>query len=150
MSVWTIEQAVGKYGEDRRDWLSEPVAHFFQRYEIVCRCGCGLSSMYPLQLVNLDNLRRSINHPLLVTSGCRCQRHNAIVGGEINSMHLPDFHGMTHATDIVVPEYVMFQTMEDEMEEIWSFGGIGKYLKNGFIHWDTGIGRENFRRWEGD
>lgn len=149
MSAWTLEQAVQKYGQDQQEWLMRPVAQFFRRYEIICRCGCGLDTLYPLQLVNLDNLKRllGIGHKLRISSGCRCERHNALVGGEINSMHKPDARGMTHATDIVVPVGLTCADLENAMEEIWSFGGIGIYPKPGFVHWDTGIGRENFRRW---
>lgn len=147
MSAWTIEQACDKYGQIRRSWLMEPYGFHFRRYEFVCRCGCGLDRVYPLLVLNLDNLRRAIGKPLLITSGCRCERHNAIIGGEINSMHKPDARGMTHAADIVVPDSVTFEAIEEAMEDIWSYGGIGLYTKRGFVHWDTGIGRENFRRW---
>jgi len=147
MSDWNHEKAIRVYGEDRRGWLETHVSHFFKRWEIVCHCGCGLDTLYPLQLVNLDNLRRDLARPLHLTSVCRCERHNAIVGGEINSMHKPDTKGMTHATDIALPEGISFQRMEDAIEEIWGFGGLGIYREKGFVHWDTGIGRENFRRW---
>ena len=66
---------------------------YFQRQEFVCRCGgkfCGGFPAEPGQtLVELlDDLRSRFGAPAHITSGVRCTRHNAAVGGVVNSRHL--------------------------------------------------------------
>lgn len=65
---------------------------FFQPEEFSCRCG-RFCSGYPAQpdrvLVQCaDGLRRQLGVPITVSSGLRCPRHNANVGGVANSRHL--------------------------------------------------------------
>jgi uncharacterized protein YcbK (DUF882 family) len=38
--------------------------------------------------LKLDGLRLEFGEPMLVTSACRCTKHNAIVGGKPGSYHL--------------------------------------------------------------
>lgn len=52
---------------------------FFQKKEFDCRCGCGRNEMDPDFLKKLDDLRRRLGFPLVVTSGYRCPDHNESV-----------------------------------------------------------------------
>lgn len=63
-------------------------AHF-KKSEFSCRCGCGYSDE-DLEVVEiLEMIRKHFgNHPVIVTSGCRCVKHNNKVGGIKGSKHL--------------------------------------------------------------
>jgi hypothetical protein len=59
----------------------------FTKKELACRCGCGLLDYDDNFLVRLQAFRLILSEPLYPTSGCRCKRHNAYVGGVPNSLH---------------------------------------------------------------
>ena len=64
---------------------------FFSRQEFRCRCGrCGGFPAEPREalLREADALRLHFGAPVTVTSGVRCENHNAAVGGVANSRHL--------------------------------------------------------------
>jgi uncharacterized protein YcbK (DUF882 family) len=65
----------------------------FTRDEFACKCGSQFCDGFPVEpsrkLVRLANcLRDHFGSPVLVSSGIRCPRHNAAVGGVANSRHL--------------------------------------------------------------
>lgn len=61
----------------------------FQRSEFACKCGCGFDDIN-LRLVQiLEDIRsRFGGNPAIITSGCRCAKHNAEVGGVQGSRHV--------------------------------------------------------------
>lgn len=61
---------------------------WFKPEELICKCGCGLLVVDTDFLHRLDALRESLGIPLVLTSVCRCARHNAASGGSENSDHL--------------------------------------------------------------
>ena len=77
--------------EDEEDFWS-PVKHF-TRAEFACKCGSEFCDGFPAEpskkLVRLaDCVREHFGVEAVVSSGVRCQRHNANVGGVYNSRHL--------------------------------------------------------------
>jgi uncharacterized protein YcbK (DUF882 family) len=74
--------------------------HMFAKYfdvnEFACRCGeCRYAKgrirecdVNPLLVEELDVLREALDAPLVVSSGLRCQEHNAACGGVSSSQHL--------------------------------------------------------------
>lgn len=77
-------------------------AHFTKQ-EFVCRCGGKYCSGYPADVSSrlvsiLESLRSYYGKPITITSGLRCTRHNALVGGVSNSAHK---YGK--AADIFIP-----------------------------------------------
>ena len=57
-----------------------------ERYELDCPC-CGLNKTTD-ELINKLKIARIIaNTPFVVTSGTRCEKHNAEVGGSPTSSH---------------------------------------------------------------
>jgi uncharacterized protein YcbK (DUF882 family) len=66
----------------------------FTLSEFRCRCGCGGESK-PEILANLkrvaamlEKVRQACGRALVITSGYRCPKHNAAVGGAKGSLHL--------------------------------------------------------------
>lgn len=70
----------------------EGIKHF-DKSEFACKCGGKYCKGYPvepqLKLIRVaDAIREKADKPAIVTSGIRCTRHNANVGGVSNSRHL--------------------------------------------------------------
>ena len=65
---------------------------FFQRKEFACKCGkyCDGFPAEPAEALvrAADGVRKHFGAPAHLSSGVRCQTHNANVGGEANSRHL--------------------------------------------------------------
>ncbi len=59
----------------------------FDAFEFDCHC-CGLNNMSPVFLWKLQQARTESQVPFIINSGTRCEKHNKIVGGTINSEHL--------------------------------------------------------------
>ena len=63
--------------------------HWFAPEEFGCKCGCGCSVEMDRGLLQLaDRVREHFGAPVTVSSGIRCESHNARVGGVANSRHL--------------------------------------------------------------
>lgn len=60
---------------------------YFKREELECKCGCGFDTIDYELATALDDVREHFGKPTIVTSGCRCEIHNASVGGADNSTH---------------------------------------------------------------
>lgn len=62
---------------------------YFKKSEFTCECGCGLNNI-DLKLVKiLDEIREHFESPIIITSGCRCQRYNdSLTGSAKNSKHI--------------------------------------------------------------
>lgn len=61
---------------------------YFKRREFACRCGCGTSTVDAELLQVVTDVREHFGSPVVITSGHRCAKHNANVGGAKSSMHL--------------------------------------------------------------
>lgn len=60
---------------------------YFTEKELACRCGCKRLNYNLDFLFRLLGFRVYFGQPLIVTSGCRCKKHNSEVGGVPNSLH---------------------------------------------------------------
>ena len=61
---------------------------YFGKNEMTCKCGCGLNNT-DLRLMQIaDGIREHFGSPAIITSGCRCAKHNAEVGGVQGSRHV--------------------------------------------------------------
>ena len=61
---------------------------YFKRKEFACKCGCGFDSIDRELVAIITAVRVHFNAPVTITSGCRCPKHNAAVGGASKSQHL--------------------------------------------------------------
>lgn len=60
---------------------------YFKMKEFMCPC-CGEADMDAYLLTCLDGARELAGVPFNMTSGYRCEKHNAKVGGTADSSHL--------------------------------------------------------------
>lgn len=72
-------------------WWAE-IKHF-KRSEFACHCGGKYCDGFPVEMQQklitvADRVRDHFKAPVQVSSGVRCSRHNANVGGVSNSRHL--------------------------------------------------------------
>lgn len=78
---------------------------FLSQHEVDCKCkysDCNFTLIHQSVIDGFEALRLSCGDvPLFITSGYRCQRHNADVGGVPNSHHM---RGL--ATDIICPDHI--------------------------------------------
>lgn len=109
----------------------------FSEEEFTCKCGCGY--FVPCQeLVDiLEELREVYNVPITINSGCRCEKHNKLVGGEEKSQHL-----LGTAADIVVRGVSPFKTFQYLDSKYKGKYGIGLY--SNWVHIDV---RKQQSRW---
>lgn len=120
----------------------EQISKHFHGDEFACPC-CGVIKI-DLHLIDaLEILRESINCPLRILSGYRCDKHNRAVGGELNSQHT-----LGRAADVLSPA----RSLEDFYKyccSVIGFNGIGVYPSDGFqhssfLHLDV---RDTYARW---
>lgn len=105
----------------------------FSRHEFACKCGCGFDTPHPDLIRGLEVLRSIVNAPVIIASGCRCDKRNAAVGGKRNSLHV-----VGKAADIIVRGLLLsrlFTTAAGILE--FHNGGLGVYPSQGFIHADV-------------
>jgi len=161
MSVWTLDQAVTRWGEQYRQKLASWVSYHFQCFELACRCGeCRdldgnwiepVWTPAPQLMANLDQLRRWEKSPILISCGGRCPKHNKEVYeslGQVNNpttLHVPDEWGFFNAADLPLPRGPKRIQRVEFWERLWKQGGIGDYKWGN--HFDTGEKRESGRRW---
>ncbi|MDR1008016.1 MAG: peptidase M15 [Campylobacteraceae bacterium] len=101
-------------------------AHF-DNNEFTCKCGCGLNNISRLLVEKLERVRKACGVKFVITSGCRCAKHNAAVGGVANSSHVKGY-----AADIALTDYnrvIIIQALRKEFNRI----GIAK----NFVHVDV-------------
>ena len=71
----------------------------FSRSEFTCKCLCGFETVDVELLRVLEIVRAYFNKPVKINSACRCKKHNAYIGGALESKHM-----MGMAADIVVKD----------------------------------------------
>jgi uncharacterized protein YcbK (DUF882 family) len=112
----------------------------FRSSEFSCPC-CGAAAIHPELVYELQRLRNIVGAPIYVTSGYRCVRHNAVVGGVPDSYHLQGLAADIWCEKFSPPQLMMIAEQVTGFNE----GGIGEYPSH--IHVDV---RENGpARWFG-
>ena len=83
-------ETVDKEIETTETWWDD--IEFFDRSEFKCKCGGKYCNGFPVEvnrtLVTVaERVRNHFNAPVYVSSGVRCEKHNANVGGVSGSRH---------------------------------------------------------------
>jgi len=107
----------------------------FTRDELKCKCGCGMFNMSDKHLVNIQCLRNSYDKPLIVTSGCRCIKHNKNSGGVPKSRH----ECQTKEADAT--DFTTIGSKSEDLMELYEqacvmdcFKEVLYYKKSKFVH----------------
>lgn len=108
----------------------------FNSEEFTCPC-CGMEWIDRKLVHRLQVIRDIIGCPIVITSGCRCTKHNAEVGGKESSYHL-----LGEAADWTTKDPKTDERVALHLIPNWS-GGFHWYPEKSFIHCDLG----NWRRW---
>lgn len=108
----------------------------FNKNEFACKCGCGFDSINYNLVGLLEDIRGHFgNNPLIITSGCRCAKHNAYVGGVQGSRHVlgkaSDFYIQNVSTNDLL-NYC--QGLVNEGRARYTYTNSGSM--NGVIHLD--------------
>ena len=118
-----------------------PLSSNFKRSEFACGCGCGFTTVDAELLTVLEMIRKHWNRPVIITSGCRCHRHNTYVTGNPDSTS-------KHIQGIAVDFYVkgispkkIYNWLDNLFPDTY---GIGDGSKKGFTHLDI---RDKKARW---
>jgi uncharacterized protein YcbK (DUF882 family) len=112
---------------------------YFNRSEFACSCGCGFDAVDIELLEVLEDIREHFDTPVVINSACRCETHNATVGGKPNSQHR-----FGKACDIIVKDITNERVQDYVLDKYPNSKGIGTYTS--FTHIDV---RENKARWRG-
>jgi len=99
--------------------------HFYSG-EFMCPC-CKVAIVDLDLVARLEELRQRVGEPIRITSGYRCPKHNAEVGGSPVSLHM-----VGAAADIVVPG--MDPIVVANYASTIGFGGIIVYRSH--VHVD--------------
>lgn len=119
---------------------------YFRRTEFACQCGGKYCNGFPCEPAEetvkiCDEIRKRAKVPITISSGIRCEQHNAEVGGVSNSNHK---YGK--AADLVCslsPEELKKIAEEVTAEMIPGRGGIGLYS------WGVHVDNGTYSRWNG-
>ena len=102
----------------------------FDSSEFACKCGCGYDTPDAELIRMLQAARDLYGKPIVITSGCRCIKHNRNVGETANSAHITG-----KAVDIATPTgAARYEIIKALMQAGFSRFGIN--FKKSFIHAD--------------
>lgn len=80
-----VQTRAAMFSNNPQEWN---FPHFTQS-EFACKCGCGFDDINYKLVEILENIRSHFgDRPVIITSGCRCAKHNAEVGGVQGSRHI--------------------------------------------------------------
>ena len=103
----------------------------FSSSEMDCKCSNTSCKTTLIDMSHMELLQamRRVFGPMKITSGYRCKKHNAAVGGSKTSQHR-----LGTATDIQIKRLPIeaFAMLADNM-----FDGVGRYTEKGFCHVDS-------------
>ena len=115
----------------------------FKVSEFACKCGCGFNIIDQRVINMAQAIREALGVRVNVNSGCRCEQHNARVGGVKGSKHTK---GLAADLSCELGAVKMFETVK----KLYADGKLPdldyciKYKT--FIHIDCGGKRKNM--WE--
>jgi len=129
-----------------------PYIKFFRPSDIVCKCGCGTNNIAFEVMWLGDRLREKYRDillkehddfaaRLLVSSGCRCPKHNFTEKGSSFSYHLTISDRLDGRALDLQPMIVKPYSMEVLAEAATVLNPPGLKIYSTFVHIDFRIGR---------
>lgn len=125
---------------------SEKLSDNFRANEFACKC-CDYT-IIDTNLINLlEKLRFHVGKPLKITSGYRCPKHNASVGGAALSRHVAglaaDVRWDGFEFDIKTEQT---KKMIRDLAQVSQLYGIG--WADSFVHLDVDVSRKILTEWK--
>ena len=115
----------------------------FKVSEFACKCGCGFNNIDQRVLTMAQTIRDALGVPVRVNSGCRCEKHNARVGGVKGSKHVK---GLAADLSCSKSAKVMFDTVK-QLHAEGKLPDLDYCIRyKNFIHIDCGGKRKTL--WE--
>lgn len=107
------------------------------RHEFACKCGCGFDTADLATVSVIQSVCDHFECKVRINSGCRCEAHNAKVGGAPNSQHRLGRAAdcMFFDEDGPLDPYEVDQWLRKKYPNIYGFG-----LYTTFNHIDTRSG----------
>jgi len=110
-----------------------PSVENFAEQEFACKCGCKAVDMRPDFIISLQSARNRSSTKFTITSGYRCAKHNATVGGRTTSSHLKGC-----AADIAADNA---PALWDILSSLIAAGFVRIGIGSDFVHVDSDIGK---------
>lgn len=113
----------------------------FNKTEFACKCGCGFVEIDPSLVAQIQRFRDFLwistgtEIPITVTCGCRCEKHNADVGGTPHSFHMAGMAADIFFSRIPVLAGGRIAYLAVRFG-ILELGAIGVYPDRKFMHLD--------------
>lgn len=101
----------------------------FTPAEMLCRCRNCTSVIDEDFMDDLQALRNDFGSPMNITSGHRCMRHNASIGGAMSSGHVT-----AQAVDVAVGGAKAYELVGKAMNHGFSRIGVSQRDDSRFIH----------------
>ncbi|MEM8849259.1 MAG: D-Ala-D-Ala carboxypeptidase family metallohydrolase [Pseudomonadota bacterium] len=124
-------------------WSHVPASEWrwpdFSPEELACR-GTGKLGIDPDALDKLQALRTRLGRPMILNSAFRSAEYNRAIRAAKNSFHLK-----ARAFDVNMANHD--PTTFEAAARAVGFTGFGFYIRNNFMHVDTGPDREWGKRW---
>ena len=112
------------------DLSMSQLSYHFHRDEFACKCGCGFNTVDSELITVLETIRAQFKKPVVITSGCRCFKHNTKSGGSDNSQHIYGRAADFKIEGVAPAEVARF------VDELWpNQYGLGVY--SSWTHIDT-------------
>ncbi|MBX2848974.1 MAG: peptidase M15 [Acidiferrobacterales bacterium] len=112
--------------------MIDKISKHFSRSEFACKCGCGFATVDVKLLYILEVVREHFGKPVIINSACRCESHNAKIGGAKGSKHKEGI-----AADIVVKGVSPDDVHKFLSDHLGGQYGLGKYET--FTHVDSRV-----------
>ena len=110
----------------------------FSDHEFACQCGCGTGEINRDLVRVLQEVSDNFKKPVTITSGIRCEKHNANVGGAEMSQHITGKADDFQVKD--VEPSVVYKWLTEQYPKTY---GMGLYSR--WVHLDV---RQVKARWD--
>ena len=109
----------------------------FSLHEFACKDDCGFDNIDPKVVVMCQTIRDALAEPIKINSACRCEKHNAKVGGVKGS-----YHTLGKAADLSSKAWS--RHLFDVVKQLFAAGELPdlayckRYINKNFVHIDCG------------
>lgn len=108
----------------------------FKLSDTECKCGCGYNPMHQALVDTLQLIQDCLGKDIKINDACRCEKHNAEVGGVKNSFHVQGIAADITVKDDETGDDMDSEKLYDELK-FMDIPCIIRYPGHHFCHVDT-------------